>query len=166
MENMKARSWVEGIVPVYEISKDLRPKYSAWIERYIQCAHSVANNLRKAVKDGIFDGKRNVKPNNSLLNALDLRFWSDTEQQFYQTLRGLRDSLEGGMDAPSVEDRRNWLLSLFRQAHVFFDEAVGRGEFEAEKHRRVALAWDQLRRYNSLRNRYFRDTMDLPKKAS
>mgnify|MGYP000341303178 CR=1 FL=1 len=166
MDNMKARSWVEGIVPVYEVSKELRPKYSAWIERYIQCADRVANNLRQAAKKGLFDTNREVKSDNSLLNALDLRFWSDTEQPFYRAMRELRNALEKGMDAPPVEDRRHWLNNiLFRQAQAIFDEAVSSGEFKAEKHRRVALAWDQLNRHNSLRVRFFQDTMDLPQTA-
>jgi CRISPR system Cascade subunit CasA len=166
MDNMKARAWVEGIVPVYEIRLDLRSKYAEWIERYIQCAERVANNLRQALRKGLFDSNREVKPDNSLLTALDLRFWTDTEEPFYRALRKLRDALESDMHAPPSEDRLHWLHNvLFRRAQILFNEAVGSGEFEAEKHRRIALAWDQLTRFNSLRVKFFQTVMDLHQDA-
>lgn len=162
LDNMKPRAWVEGVVPVYEIEKELRPAYAGWIERYIRCAGRAANNLRQALKKGTFAPKREIKSDNTYLNSLELRFWTDTEYDFFQAIRILRDTLERGTDAPDLCAREDWLRILFRKAREIFSEAVSSGEFEAEKHQRVALAWNDLLKFNSFRVKFFREAMDLP----
>jgi CRISPR system Cascade subunit CasA len=161
LDNMKARAWVEGVVPVYEIKNTLRSAYAAWIERYIRCAGQVAYNLRQAIKKGAFAPKKEIKSDNTFLNALELRFWTGTEDDFFHAVRILRDILESGANAPDVQDREDWLWTLFRKAREIFGDAVSSGEFEAEKHQRVALAWNDLIRLNSPRVKFFREALDL-----
>jgi len=163
LDNMKARAWVEGVVPVYEIERRLRSAYAAWIERYIRCAGQAASNLRQAVKKGAFAPKKEIKPDNTFLNALDFSFWTDTEDDFFHAIRRLRDTLEGGANAPDIQERKDWLHVLFRKAQDIFSHAVSSGEFEAEKHQRVALAWNDLLRYNSARVKVFQEALDLPR---
>lgn len=162
LDNMKARAWVEGIVPVYEIDAQYRAAYAAWIERYIRCAEQAAYNLRRAIKKGAFAPKKEIKPDNTFLNALELRFWTDTESDFFNAIRVLRDVLENGSTTPDTTAKEDWLWVLFRTAREIFNDAISRGEFEAEKHQRVALAWNDLLRFNSPRVKFFRETMDLP----
>jgi hypothetical protein len=166
MKSMKSRAWVEGVVPVYEIKNTLKSAYAAWIERYIRCATRVDYNMKQAVKKGVFAPKKKIDSDNTFINALELRFWTETEDEFFHTIRRLRDTLESGVNAPDVQERQEWLWILFRKAREIFSDAVSSGEFEAEKHQRVALAWNDLLRFNSPRVRFFRETLDLPSSKS
>ena len=66
------------------------------------------------------------------------------------------------MDGPDNETKIHWLKEvLFKEAESLFDDAVGSGEFNAEKHERVAIAWNQLRKSNSSQAKFFKETMDL-----
>jgi CRISPR system Cascade subunit CasA len=162
MDNMKARAWVEAVVPVYEVPEGLRQAYGVNIGRLVDCAGLVCSNLRQAVKRGLFPEGKDIKVGNSILGALDARFWAATEPAFYATLRDLRDALEADGVSVPAELKLGWLKALAAEAERLFNEYAMTGEFAAEDPKRVALAWRDLRVFSAPSAKKVREALDLP----
>jgi CRISPR system Cascade subunit CasA len=164
MDNMKARAWVEGVIPVYELSPGRREDFARWTEVLVLAADQARRNLRGAVAEAFMDesARRRLKWDESLFAGLDTAFWSGTEASFVAVLAGLRDGLEAGAALPSEELRRGWLKTIFTAADRLFAATVKSFALAEEDLARQARAEGKLRAFNSERSKVFTDILDLP----
>jgi len=163
MDNMKARCWYEATIPLYELEQAYRKHFEGTVERCINAASEVKNYLVRALKEAWFDRLEDAKGDFSFI---DLAFWQNTETDFYGCLQDLADSLQTEADKSAAMDRirERWYKVLVSQAEAQFDQWATSGFFEYENPRRIAQAYNKLRRQlwgKKLRT----DTLELPLKS-
>lgn len=159
MDNMKARCWYEGTLPLYGLAdcgagqlKRLREDVSAWLAG----AELAASYLRGAVKDAWFsvDARGDF-------SHVDASFWSRTEGGFYELLRTAIRAAQAGDEVDSVAVGERWLASLTQVAHSLFDsEFVGASPIERQNPARIAQAHRQL--LGNLHGPKLRNVLGLP----
>ena len=159
-DNMKARCWYEGKMPLINVDDDIRENYESVIERLIKTSELVASNVRKYVKEAMFRRPGDVKGDFSFI---DNRFWNSSEPEFYNTLEKLRISLSDGTDAV-VKIKLQWLNTLFRTGEQLFDEYSQSNQIDVADPKRIALAHRNLRKFNQKKNKQIIEILDLPDK--
>ncbi|MGE4297273.1 MAG: type I-E CRISPR-associated protein Cse1/CasA [Desulfovibrionaceae bacterium] len=159
LKDATPRAWVEGVVPVYVVDAALRERYAEWIERYVQCAGLVLFALRGAVAAALFSRENKPDAKSPFMRTLSERFWAGTTQPFAVFLRQLRRCLAQG--DPDQAQRRDWVLTLTRQAERLFADVAENGDFAASDPKKYADGLLQLRRYNSLKNKKIMEFMQL-----
>jgi CRISPR system Cascade subunit CasA len=85
MDNMKARSFVEAEMPVYEPDDpERREEQDERVAQYVNGAKQAADNLRAALRMALF--AEGAKPNTDagMFAVARGRFWSETEAAFYE----------------------------------------------------------------------------------
>jgi len=163
-DNMKARCWYEGKMPLINVDESIRENYESIIEQLIKTSELVASNVRKYVKESMFRRPGDVKGDFSFI---DNRFWNNTESEFYATLEKLRISLSGGagIDIDSVvEIKLQWLNTLFRIGEKLFDDYSQSNQIDVADPKRIALAHRKLRKFNQKKNKKIIEILDLPDK--
>lgn len=114
MDNMKARSWAEGTMPVPAPLPGMdAEQYDADIRKLVSAAEAAVKALRQAVRYGLLP-KVDAKYDASLLQNVGMRFWSATERPFYATVNQLRQALAASQDTEPV--RLGWLAALGAEA--------------------------------------------------
>ncbi len=163
-DNMKARCWYEGKMPLINVDESIRENYESVIEHLIKTSELVANNVRKFVKEAMFRRPGDVKGDFSFI---DNRFWNNTEPEFYATLEKLRISLSDGADIYAdvvVGIKLQWLNTLFRTGEQLFDEYSQSNQIDVADPKRIALAHRNLRKFNQKKNKKIIEILDLPDK--
>jgi len=159
MDNMKARCWREGEMPVIVADKVVKPRYERHAAALVLAAEEVANQLEYRVRSALFGEKAKVR--GDLSYVVD-RFWQQTENAFYENLDRIRQALRNNGDVFLVLE--SWRALLAKSAEAVFDEVCQNGAFEAVDPGRVARAWGQLRRaVNGKKVR--QDILGLPDEA-
>ncbi len=156
-DNMKARCWYEGIMPLIIIDDDIRDDYEEIVSGLIRSSELVINNVRKFIKEAMFRRPRDIKGDLSFINNL---FWVNTESNFYKILNDLRSSLTEGKD--STEIKLLWINIIFRTGMNLFDEYSQSNQIEIVDPKRIALARNKLRVFNSKNNKQIIKILDLP----
>ena len=147
MDNMKARCWYESTLPLYgladcdlEAQKQVESEVSVWLAG----AEMSAYFLRGAVKDAWFGADARGD-----FSAIDASFWSATEAAFYRQLKALIEivRVDGDTEADPLPVRETWHRHLAQTCLRLFDgEFVGAGAVERQNPRRLAAAYQQLKR--------------------
>ncbi|MBM3518222.1 MAG: type I-E CRISPR-associated protein Cse1/CasA, partial [Alphaproteobacteria bacterium] len=155
MDNMKARCWYDETMPLHVIDASRRNEFEKRIEAIITAAGIAAKAVQRAVKEGLFGPKAEVRGD---LGSIGERFWRDTERDFSATVSLLRVQLESGADPTELVLR--WRANLGQAAERIFDdtvpmESVGDGAF-----RRIVEARRTLVR--TLRGSKIATVLDLP----
>lgn len=158
MDNMKARGWYEAQMPLYYIDEDHRTLFAYHVQGLLECAETIAGNLRYSLKKAWFSDRRTISGD---LNFITRAFWSNTETQFYAELENIRGELGLGNEIP---DFSNWLSSVERESLRLFDERVSSASIEHEDPHRVANARKNLERSN--RSGKVKKRLGLADKAS
>jgi CRISPR system Cascade subunit CasA len=172
MDNMKARAWVEGVMPLIHVPPARRNEFEDTVRQLVSAAREVANNLRQCIRNGLFaqpkgpDRKGAVlwklppgfKTDKALFNGLSEQFWQATELPFYESLNTLAKGLASQDDGDALRER--WLKRLHDAAQSLFDLWVNSGDLGDGDPRRIALAWRDLGRWN--RGPRLRGLLDLP----
>jgi CRISPR system Cascade subunit CasA len=132
MDNMKPLDFAEGFVPLLltgNAEGDAHLKDAA--RRFVTAAILVANQLVKAVKQGLYGSRNQTKWDVTVLDAVRQRFWIDTEQPFYRTLRRMTQALvdpEGRLSEQPAEAKQTisqaWLHVLRTRSLAIFDDTV------------------------------------------
>jgi len=156
MDNMKARCWYEGTMPLTRVDPIHRAEYEAVTAQLIRTASLVAFSTRTAIKKAIFSEKAEVRGD---LSMIDARFWQDTEAEFYTTLHLLKDAIACGEDATAV--KRRWLAVLGREAETLFEDFSQANLIGVADPKRIALARRDLRNFTSIRNKKIQKTLDI-----
>jgi CRISPR system Cascade subunit CasA len=140
MDNMKARAWLDGRMPLFIISPVIREAFELDSERLVLSADEAAYALISAVKRTLPEEMPRAPVD------VGVRFWQETEAPFYEHLRQIREILEtGGED--TTAPRRHWRSQLWKTANRTFETVTLVGSFEATDPKRVALAWNGLQRF-------------------
>lgn len=159
MDNMKARCWYEGTLPLYaltdcppEAQKRLREDVGAWLAG----AELAASYLRGAVKDAWFGGEARGD-----FSFVDASFWAASEAAFYALLKERIQAAREGKVVDGVAIGERWLSTLRRVVeHLFDADLVGAGPIERQNPARIAMAHNKL--MASLRGAKLRTELALP----
>lgn len=173
MDNMKARGWYENLMPLPVLDAAFQERFDSRVEGLVRVADTMCRTATTAVKRALFGtakignkGKvdwhlpRTLKADADFFDAMQAQFWSATEPAFFATLHDIRRAIELGLPPdPACEA---WLATLRATGDMLFERFSQTGHFEAIDARSVAMAWNELRRFNSPRNRKLRDLLLLP----
>jgi CRISPR system Cascade subunit CasA len=158
MDNMKARCWYDSMMPLILTDENIRKSYEYHTAALVQSADQVSRETRRQVKRALFKPENEVKGD---LSFIELRFWQETEADFFNSLRQLRDALTVGRDiVPILED---WHKRLVREAEVIFNDISQTGSFDAADPKRIALAWLDVRK--GIYSKKLREQLGLPVKT-
>lgn len=156
MDNMKARAWLDGRMPLLLVPPEHREAFELDARRLVLAAAEAAGALVFAAKRALTDRPKEMAHDPA---DVGVRFWQETEAPFYEHLRQIREILESGGEDTTVP-RRHWLVLLKNTANEAFRTVTVVGSFEATDPRRAALAWNGLQSFfNSPK---LKDQLGLP----
>jgi CRISPR system Cascade subunit CasA len=158
MDNMKARAWTEGEMPLYPVAPEQVEPLGRQVDHLVQGEELTAAALRRAIRSALSD-----RPEDLSGDPLDagLRFWQVMESPFLALLGPLVDAIRDGEDP--VVLRETWHRRLVSTAAHLFDEATQSGQFRGRDPGRVARAWNGLQR--TLYGPKIRKSLELPPPA-
>lgn len=142
MDNMKARAWLDGTMPLLVVSPEHLEDYEREGARLVLAARRAQQALGFAVKQAVTDRPKDLQGD---LGNVGLRFWQETEGPFFDRLRRLLEAIQVGESDP-IAVRLEWHRLLVRTARRAFEDFTGRGYFEAADPRRIARAWNNLQK--------------------
>lgn len=146
MDNMKARGWQEGWLPLFLLpSESARDLFRDRISRLLEAANLAVSLLRSALKTAWFAAPSEARGDYGFVDAA---FWSATERGFYEALERIHAlvSREDELtDSEWDEQATNWRKLLARQVMNLFERFADGGEPAAGNLHRRAAAYRQLR---------------------
>jgi CRISPR system Cascade subunit CasA len=155
MDNMKARCWREGEMPVMMVQVSIKNEYERYAGALVLAAKELRRQLRKSLRDALFSKDADVSEDGLIMANL---LWERTEADFYGYLDRLRKDLTDDKDTQPL--RESWRKILADSAEEIFDEVTQNGIFEAVEPGRVARAWKQLKW--DLNGKNIRQILELP----
>ena len=121
MDNMKARAWVEGEMPIWSLD----PVVQEWLEEKFVLpatagAEVVARLLTNAVKSALHDSPKNALGDYRFIADV---FYRETEPRFQTIRMDARQLIEANVDAddPPQAARESWRKVLANSAGKLFD---------------------------------------------
>ena len=160
LDNMKARCWYESTLPLYGLADcdaAAQSMIEAEVGRWLDATEQVATLLRGAVKNAWFK----EAPSKADFSAIDASFWGGTEVAFYRQLRVLIEGAAASKESDALAVNSSWLAHLQKRAIDLFDhQFVGTGPVAQQQPRRIAEAYQQLRR--NLYGAKLREGLGLP----
>lgn len=159
MNNMKARCWYEGIMPIPTINSAIRSRYDSEVARLVRAAQEVGGNLLSCLKNAWFDRSASVRGN---LAFVQRTFWQTTESKFYQILNSLQKALISNEDV--IRIRQEWLRVISDESISVFDNFALGGSVQDENPKRIALARNDLKKWNRGK-KIVTNCLDLPTKS-
>lgn len=158
MDNMKARCWYEGTMPVLHVREEAhRDALLKLVPPAIDAAAEMASNLRNAVKKAWFTRPGDARGD---MSFLDSAFWRITETDFFICLRDLAARIP--TDEPTREVLAEWFQRLRRSAMDLFDEWALSGPLEDQDMERITTARRDLGKWLNV-CKPAKKTLDLAK---
>ncbi len=137
MDNMKARAWIEGEMPLLRMDGATREWLQEFIRRAARGADTVAHLLTIRVKSALYDDPRHASGD---FGFVAQRFYRDTEAAFFAALDAAVSAIENDPDGddPTIRTREGWTPVMERAALRLFDEyAPSDGLEDRTMHRHV-----------------------------
>ena len=137
MDNMKARAWMEGEMPLLRFDDTTQDWLAEFIRRATAGANTVARLVTGAVKSALFDRPRDATGDFGFIAE---RFFRDTEGAFYSALDEVARSARSHSDDedPTIEALQRWAPIMAKAALRLFDEhAPHEGLEDRDMHRHV-----------------------------
>ena len=165
MDNMKARAWTEGEMPIWQLNDDTHEELTWFIQRVTAGGNAASRLLIGAVKSALHDNPRDVKGDHGYIAE---RFFRETEGMFYSALDDAvhRIGIQPDLDDPTVEVRRRWARRIESTVLRLFDEYVpAEGLENRDMHRHVQarfLLVIALRGYGRAGRALFEGELDIP----
>ena len=169
MDNMKARAWTEGEMPLWALEDERREMLGTVIRRLTAGAASVARLVTGATKSALFD---NPKLADGDFGFIAERFYRDTETAFFTALREASSATGESPDDddPTIEIRRRWASIMAKAALRLFDEyAPDAGLEDRDMHRHVKARFYltlALRGRGKTGKALFEGDLDIPSRES
>lgn len=165
MDNMKARCWYEGTMPIVWIEPQYVDTYILEAERAINAAGKTAEFLRFEFRAGLRKRKEDVKFDASILTAAETQFWSSTEDEFYSYLKNIRSAIEANTSQEETKEqinniKKHWLSILQKSALQCFHAVILSSPIENSDPKRIAEAHNNLTR--QLYDKTLSEILDLP----
>ncbi len=135
----KTTAWCDGTMPLWTLDPEIRRYFADEVARWVRTARLAASELTYAVKMLFARRPKDVKGS---LEGVQVRFWGETEADFYAAgsrLRGIVNDL-----AATEELKRAWLATLRQAARRIFEDTAQAGYFQGSDPRQVASAWRSL----------------------
>jgi CRISPR system Cascade subunit CasA len=158
MDNMKARAWYEGTMPLIHVDKKIRSEYETSVSQIIKTANLIAFNLRSCIKKALY--KPGVDASGDL-SFIDSEFWQNTEPEFYRVLGGLHEYLKN--KKPINDLKLRWLSILTWEGERLFDRYSQSNLISVADPKRIALARRDLKKFSSPYNKKIIELLDLQK---
>jgi CRISPR system Cascade subunit CasA len=140
MDNMKPLDFAEALLPlIVSDNPDANEQIKILAHNWVQAADTVASQLVSSVKLGVYGENGKADGKSTPLEAVKSRFWADTENDFYETLRASADAIEtyDGDYADTAELfaklGAGWLPPLKRHALKIFDDAVPIADADSDR---------------------------------
>ena len=159
MDNMKARAWVESVMPLILVPDEHRDTFEQLTANLVLAAQLAQTVFRKAIQNAWF------KTGGSCPVHLSELFWQDTEPDFFSSLENIREALlrQCGIFGDEITTiKEAWLSRLRREAVRLFDTFSQSENLEQADPKRVAAAWRQLQKGLSPNNKQMREALELP----
>ena len=120
MDNMKARAWNEGEMPLWHLDNETRGWLVDFVQRVTAGAATVSRLTVAPVKAALCDRPQEATGDYSHVAEL---FYRDTEAAFYAALDDAEASISVDRDAddPAIEARRRWARVMETAALRLFD---------------------------------------------
>ena len=137
MDNMKARAWIEGEMPLWVLEYERRDVLGECIRRMTAGAASIARLVTGATKAALFD---NPKLAGGDFGFIAERFYRETEALFFVTLRQAASAIRHAPeeDDPVLGVLQHWASTMEIAALRLFDEyAPSVGLEDRNMHRHV-----------------------------
>ena len=137
MDNMKARAWAEGEMPLWRLDGETREWLGEFIRQVTAGANTVTRLVTGAVKSAFYDRPKDAGGDYGFIAE---RFYRDTEEAFHSTLGEAVALIKGNSDSddPAIEARRRWASIIGTGALRLFDEyAPSEGLEDRDMHRHV-----------------------------
>ena len=134
MDNMKARAWVEGEMPVWQLSG-----IEDFVLRATAGAEVVARLLTNAVKSALYDSPKNARGDYRFVAEV---FYRETEPRLHASLREARQQIEANRDAddPPRAACEGWRTALDKSARRLFHHYAPTEGLEDRDMRRLVKA--------------------------
>jgi CRISPR system Cascade subunit CasA len=158
MRDIIPQCWYEGSMPLIVIEDHLMDDFVRVVSEAINMANSISYNLGSSLKRALTKevtvgqgasadtlAQKGFK-GTSLSNSADLRFWTSTESEFYNTLEKTKVFVEAGESC--ADALKDWHRILADRSLAIFDEIAASGAIEDEDPRRISLARLQLINFN------------------
>jgi CRISPR system Cascade subunit CasA len=159
MDKMKARCWYDTTMPLLCCSEEIRDGFTFHVAALVKSAELAALETRGQLKKALFRSGSKVMGD---LSFITVRYWQETEPDFYSFLPLVRDLVRTNTDVTSTLE--SWHKALVRTAERVFDEVSQTGDFDAADPKRIALAWRDLMK--AIHGKKMRQTLGLPDKQS
>ena len=137
MDNMKARAWIEGEMPLWRSDVAAR----VWIGEFIQKATAGANTVSRlltgAVKSALFNRPKDAAGDYGFIAE---RFFRDAEGEFYAAIDDVAATVRKlpEYENPTLEPLQRWAPAMAAVATWLFDEyAPLEGLEDRDMHRHV-----------------------------
>ena len=165
MDNMKARAWLEGEMPLLRMTAETRDGLGAFIRQVTRSADTVSRLVTNGVKSALYDNPKKAAGD---FGNIALRFYRDTEGTFFAALGEAGSGIENDPDGddPTLEARKRWAPVLERAALRLFDEyAPFDGLENRDMHRHVKARFQlvlALRGRGRVGKSLFEGDLDIP----
>jgi CRISPR system Cascade subunit CasA len=180
MDKAKPRCWYEAKFPLIMVEKQYLPVYQEVIFSIIKAADIICGNIKIAMKrvfHGMLEidkvtnkvkwEYKDIKKlpsdeekkrdrvlksvkKKSLFNAVESRFWQETEGIYFVALERIKKDIGSSSDYSGL--LRQWHRDICQAAIGLFDAYVFDGPFEDMEIKRVTLARKELEFFNSGEN--------------
>ena len=137
MDNMKARAWIEGEMPLWVLEDETREMLGTCIQKMTTGAASVARLVTGATKSALFD---NPKLASGDFGFIAERFYRNTEALFFAALGEAASAMRHcpDEDDPASKVRRRWASAMEMAALRLYEEyAPSAGLEDRNMHRHV-----------------------------
>jgi CRISPR system Cascade subunit CasA len=177
-DNAKIRSWHESMMPIHMLSEEIVEAFERCALELIAAADFVAYVLGAAIKNALYGtptvsekGKvkwrvaDGVSTKAGLFQQIDMEFWQQTEEAFYDGLEQARDLLLAGENELRPV-REAWAKTIRDAALGLFDANSQFGSFYGADPKAVVLARKNLKGSTSAYNKKFRELLNLLKPSN
>ena len=137
MDNMKARAWIEGEMPLWRSEEAVGAWIGVFIRRATAGANSVARLLTGAVKSALFDRPKDATGDYGFIAE---RFFRDAEGTFHTALGSVASAVGATPDGedPTLDALQRWAPAMAGVALRLFEEYAPLAELEnRDMHRHV-----------------------------
>ncbi len=169
MDNMKPLDFGEALMPlIVGSSPQANEQIRRQAEALIKSAELIASQLVISVKIGLYGERAKADRDSAVLLPVRERFWADTEEAFYSTLKGAATAFDAAKD--DLQDKaadirpvigEAWRVALQRHALRIFDEAVPIDSADSKRiedviNGRKLLLWS-LTGYGAMGQKFFKE---------
>ena len=157
MDNMKARCWYEGSMPLIHVKESYRRPFESSVTQIVKTADYINANLRRAIIKAVYPEKSEQK---NELTVASSRFWHATEDLFYSTQYDLLHTIKANGDTASV--KLEWLKLANQTTQSVFEDYAQIRRIDEGDPKRIIHAYRDLRRFNSPKSKKVREILGLP----